>query len=250
MSYIEKIINKHQSKEIDFMAEFLVINPIIEDIKSWAGTCLQEVTYSGSYAKGTAIDSTSDLDLFISLKSTTSNTLKELYNSLTSTFQNKGYTLRKQNVSIRITKNEYEIDLVPAKNDSGNTNFHKLYSSKKDSWIKTNVKKHIDIVKKSNRIKEITALKVWRNNHGLSIPSLMIELMVIEGLKNKSIGDLDNNVLIMLEYLRDNMETRRIVDPSNTNNVISESMSVSEKKSVATIAGKCRKMKNWNDILW
>ena len=47
-------------------------------IKEWAGDCLNDIQISGSRAKGTAINISSDLDLFVSLKSTTNNTLKEI----------------------------------------------------------------------------------------------------------------------------------------------------------------------------
>jgi predicted nucleotidyltransferase len=250
MGNIKKVIQKHQPQKIDSYAEAYIVDPLKEDIKKWAGICLQGISYSGSYAKGTALDSTSDLDLFISLKSSTNNTLKEIYDSLASFLEEHDYTIRRQNVSIRVTKSGYDIDLVPAKNDTGNTNFHKLYSKKKDSWIKTNVKRHIDIIKNSNRVNEITALKVWRNNHNLSFPSLMIELMTVEGLKYKAIGDLENNVWFMLEYIENNIESKRIVDPSNTNNVISDSMSKVEKARIKKIAKECRSKSYWGCILW
>lgn len=70
---------------------------------------------SGSRAKGTAIDIATDLDLFISLSSTTSNTLKEIYDSLYDCMIRQGITARKQNVSIGITYQNKDVDLVPAK---------------------------------------------------------------------------------------------------------------------------------------
>lgn len=250
MSYIQSVINKHQPQEINTYAEFFIVGPIKNDIKDWAGSCLHQITYSGSYAKGTALDSSSDLDLFISLKSTTDNTLKEIYESLASKLKNSNYTIREQNVSIRVTKYNYDIDLVPAKNDTGNTNFHKLYSKKKDSWIKTNVKKHIDIVKNSNRVREITALKIWRNNHDLKFPSLLIELMTVEGLKNKRIGELEGNVWYMLDYIYQNIETKKFIDPSNTNNIISDSISMTDKSRIKRVAKECRAKDSWGNILW
>jgi len=54
------------------------IQPIIQQ---WAGTYLAGVTPSGSFAKGTANKCGTDIDLFISLTSTTTETLKEIYES-------------------------------------------------------------------------------------------------------------------------------------------------------------------------
>lgn len=76
---------------------------------------MTSVFYSGSHAKGTAVKAGTDVDLFISLKSTTTNTLKDLYNSLYSYLDNHGYEPRKQNVSIGIVLDNVEIDLIPAK---------------------------------------------------------------------------------------------------------------------------------------
>jgi tRNA nucleotidyltransferase (CCA-adding enzyme) len=87
-------------------------------IKEWAGDCLNDIQISGSRAKakGTAINISSDLDLFVSLKSTTNNTLKEIYDSLFSYISSsKGINCRKQNVSIGINYGGHSIDLVPGK---------------------------------------------------------------------------------------------------------------------------------------
>jgi hypothetical protein len=51
-------------------------------LRSWAGSHLLEITYSGSSAKGTAIRGIADVDLFISLAPETPGTLADIYNSL------------------------------------------------------------------------------------------------------------------------------------------------------------------------
>jgi hypothetical protein len=50
-------------------------------------------------------NSGTDIDLFISLSSATTNTLKEIYNSLLSMMQSNRYQPKKQNVSINIKVN-------------------------------------------------------------------------------------------------------------------------------------------------
>ena len=51
-------------------------------IRRWAGDKVASLAYSGSFAKGTANNISTDIDLFISLKSSTQETLKEIYESL------------------------------------------------------------------------------------------------------------------------------------------------------------------------
>src|SRR3954465_3688898 len=101
-------------------------------IRSWAGAQLNALEYSGSYAKQTGVRGISDVDIFVSLKADTSNTLSELYNSLFTLAQRQGWNPRWQNVSIGITLNGTKGDLVPGKVQAGYQNYHSLYLSKRD----------------------------------------------------------------------------------------------------------------------
>lgn len=56
-------------------------------LRTWAGQQLNALQYSGSYAKETGVHGISDVDVFISLKSDTKETLKELYEMLVSLAQ-------------------------------------------------------------------------------------------------------------------------------------------------------------------
>jgi len=81
--YVISIVNKYNiTGNVDVLTQLLVVDPLVKIIKEWAGTQLIDIYYSGSRAKGTAISLSSDIDLFISLKSDTTNSLKEIYTSL------------------------------------------------------------------------------------------------------------------------------------------------------------------------
>ena len=60
----------------------LASHTIYPVLQKWAGEFLRGVTFSGSFAKGTANSCSNDLDLFISLASHTPGTLGEIYNNL------------------------------------------------------------------------------------------------------------------------------------------------------------------------
>lgn len=78
--YVMNVVRKHVlPAQLDTSTVFYVVNPIKKVIAQWAGNCLCETKLSGSRAKGTAIDLSTDLDLFISLSSNTTNSLKEIY---------------------------------------------------------------------------------------------------------------------------------------------------------------------------
>lgn len=250
-NYVMSIFNKyHVQKEIDTLMKLFVIDPLHEAVKKWAGDCLYEVEISGSRAKGTAITLSSDFDLFISLKHDTENTLKEIYDSLFKFLVQKDYKVRKQNVSIGVRHWNTDVDLVPAKKHTGNTNDHSLYISKQGTWRQTNVTKHINMVKNSGRIVEIVLLKVWRKLHGLDFPSIYLELTVIEALKGRSKSDPANNFLAVLEYLRDDFVNKTIVDPANTNNIISEDLFKYEKEAIRKKARESRVQQYWRNIIW
>ena len=89
-----------------------VIQPVIA---AWAGNRLASLSPSGSFAKGTANLSGTDIDLFISLSHETTETLKDIYEKLFARMTELGYSPRRQNVSVNVTVNGFSVDLVPAK---------------------------------------------------------------------------------------------------------------------------------------
>jgi len=104
-----------------------VIYPIV---KAWAGDQLVSLTPSGSFAKGTANKSGTDIDLFISLAQDTGGTLKEIYQSLSARMTWRGYPPKHQNVSMNVKVNGYSVDLVPAKRQDAYGDDHSLFRRK------------------------------------------------------------------------------------------------------------------------
>lgn len=223
---------------------------VAPSIRTWAGSQLSDLTYSGSYAKGTGNTISTDVDLFISLRSDTQTSLKNIYGSLFDLAQKQGWLPRAQNVSIGISVSGRKIDLVPGKIQSGYQNVHSLYRRKTDSWTQTNVKLHIDKVANSGRVAEIRAIKLWRDLHSLSFPSFYLELSVLEALKGRSTTTLASNVIYALNDLASNLSTRRLIDPANTNNTISDDLNAAEKTLVANQARISAAKPKWGQIIW
>ena len=94
-----------------------VLYPIIQ---GWAGNQLLTVHSSGSFMKGTANKSGTDIDLFISLSEQTTETLKQIHDKLFDRMTEKGYMPTRQNVSINVRVSGYSVDLVPAKRQNRN----------------------------------------------------------------------------------------------------------------------------------
>jgi Nucleotidyltransferase domain len=217
-------------------------------IRAWANNWLVGVSPSGSFAKGTANHSGTDIDLFISLSQPTPATLKEIYDSLCKKMTEQGYTPKRQNVSINVKVNGYSVDLVPAKRQDNYGDDHSLYRRKADTWTKTNVATHINRVRLGGRINETRIVKLWRDQKGLDFPSFYLELTVINALSGQY-GTLSANVWKVFEYLRDSFCNARVVDPANTNNIISDDLTFTERAKVKAAAEQALKAKDWSEIV-
>ena len=233
---------------------------LMPTLRQWAGDNLLGVYPSGSFMKGTAVLSGTDIDLFLSLSEHTSETLKEVYNKLFDCLTSAGYSPKRQNVSLNITVSKYSVDLVPGKRQNALSGDHSLYRRKADTWTKTNVLTHARTVIGAGRGNEIRILKLWRNQKGLDFPSFYLELSVIRALSAKPLPGLlsynpqptlSQRVMTVFDYLGDSFPAARIADPANTNNIISEDLTAQEKARVSAAAGAARQAaaSSWEDIV-
>jgi hypothetical protein len=221
---------------------------VMPTLQQWGGQFIRHVQPSGSFAKGTANKSGTDIDLFISLSESVTNTMKEIYNTLFNKVNESGYQPKRRNVSISITVNGYAVDLVPAKRQNGYGEDHSLYRRRADSWTKTNVTTHINQVIGSGCDREIRIVKLWRDQKGLDFPSFYLELLVIRALSGAG-GTLSQRVRRVFEYFRDTLPNACIIDPANTNNIVSDDLTAAERTRISTAAAAALKAKNWSEIV-
>jgi hypothetical protein len=247
--YVEQVLARYTISTGPSSPALRAANKIAPTLRAWAGTQLVDISVSGSYAKGTGVAGTTDIDLFISLKSTAAD-LKTIYEGLAKKAHESGWAPRLQNVSIGCTVDGVKIDLVPGRVQEGYQNYHSLWKRKAATWTQTNVQLHIDKVVKSGRQKEIRATKIWRVNHNLNFPSFYLELSVLNALSGHG-TNLGNNFLRVLEYLGSDIEFTNavIIDPANTNNRISDDLNGVEKGAIAIKAKQTRPIA-WDQTLW
>jgi len=247
--YVSQVLSKYVKQGQQFEVN-KIASKVAPVVRAWAGRFLAGLDFSGSYAKGTQIRGGSDFDIFISLLSSTPESLQQIYESLFVAALKSNWSPRRQDVSIGITLDGVSVDLVPGKIQSGYQNYHSIYRSKKNSWTQTNVSLHVETVRQCGRTEEIRAIKVWRNVHRLDFASFYLELVVIEALKGRARNNLAANVLHVLKFIASNLPTMRITDPANTNNVISDDYSDAEKRGIAMLAANSANKQNWGDIIW
>ena len=248
--YVETILAKYAVPRGPTSPAEKLGEAVAGPLRTWAGQQLNALHYSGSYAKETGVRGTSDVDVFISLKSDTKQTLKELYEMVVSLAQSNGWSPRRQNVSVGVTVNGTSGDLVPGQVQVGYQNYHSLYLRKRDSRTQTNVALHVESVRNSGRLKEIRALKIWRMLHRLDFPSLYLELFAIDALSGRPRSALADNVLHALRTIGSSLTSTRIVDPANTNNILSDDLTQAEKQQVGAQSHESAREQSWGSIIW
>jgi predicted nucleotidyltransferase len=188
-------------------------------LRSWRyHKYLNSVTLAGSHAKGTDLKD-SDVDIFLRLSHVTPGPLSAIQTSLADHLH--GHV---RNVAVRIMHEGRFIDLVPAR---GNI----LWQARFNTWLQTDIAEQIRYVRSSGLINEILALKIWRRRHALRFPSFLMELAVIHALKPNR--PIDESFTSLLRFLATDFPTTRLLDPANSNNVVSDLLTDVEKLRIA-----------------
>ncbi|MDL2242455.1 hypothetical protein LJC25_01865, partial [Bacteroidales bacterium OttesenSCG-928-K03] len=210
---------------------------------------------SGSYAKHTAINTKFDIDICQPFRFDSFNSLEEMADSVYDFFLNEYddddllyFNVKKQRVSTGLTfymdGQEIKMDVVPGRELSEGDYFQtsklNLYVRAKQNtpatYTQTNIKKHIEYISgKEQERNIIRLLKIWKNNKNKDIKSFFIELITIRAFENANQipTSLWEQLKMVLEFIRDNIETIRLVDPANSNNVVSDTLSDIEKENLS-----------------
>jgi hypothetical protein len=93
-------------------------------------------------------------------------------------------------------------------------------------------------------------LKIWRQLNKLDFPSFYLELAVIDCLSGKSTANFGSNCWEVFGFLESSFINRRYVDPANSNNIVSDDLSDSERRAIQRLAAAARSKKLWSDIVW
>ena len=221
-------------------------------IQSWYSERLISVHNSGSFAKVTSIRGGADLDLFISLRSGTGRSLRRNYENLYERVRGEGMNPRRQNVSIGVEVDNVKIDLVPARKHAGSDN-HSLYLRRGDSWVKTNVARHISLIRNAGKSPTIRATKIWRSNRGLEFPSFYLELAVLRALQHRPTEGTATELRQVLEFLSTDFGSEEFVDPSNELNMISDDLTSAQRQTIADQAqASLRRIRDglWDRVVW
>lgn len=245
--YLKEVVAAHAVNNGLFSPVRGVMADIEPILRQWGHRFVVRIEPSGSFAKGTAVQGGTDIDIFVSLSSALELPLRDIYERLFTFLEGQGLAPRRQNVSVGIQCRGYSVDVTPARRQAAMGFFHSLYSNRSGTWLQTNVRLHRQRVAVSGRLDEIRLMKIWRNRFGFDWPSFYLELFVIDALHGRARGALWANMPVVLEAMSDSLTERRLVDPANTNNVVSDTLNPAEKAQLAHEAARALDMR-WEDV--
>lgn len=252
--YMQEVLNSHKRSHIN--DKLTALNKqrekIVQALKDEFGSDMYAVINSGSYKKATDINARFDLDVIVPFKKSRFSTLAEMYEAVYECL--KRYTEkigasapRRQRVSLGLViqdaGHKLEIDVTPGREfdqgryqEDGSLNLY--VSTSPISQLKSNLGKQVDYIKNAATDKQsirpvIRLLKVWKHTRGVGLKSFLVELLVIRAFNDRNIqGSLWDKTRDVLKYIADNLETVSLKDPGNSNNMVTDSLSADEKKSI------------------
>lgn len=229
-------------------------NGVREDLKNKYSGAIYRILHSGSYKKNTAVNIKFDMDLVVPFKKDEADTLEKIFNDLYKYFnedyRKKDSTLlevKKQKIAIGLVflvdGHMLDLDIVPGREvndyeDDGDLNVYvndTMGMIAKSTYIKTNIQKQIDNIRNNSIAREsIKFLKVWKRRNNGQIKSMVIELICVKAMENYSgANDRWSKLKHVLEYIRDNIKTITLVDPGNSNNIVSDTLQDFQKNSIS-----------------
>ncbi|MGV3698277.1 hypothetical protein [Flavobacterium sp.] len=208
--------------------------------------------FYGSIAKGTSI-SGSDIDIQLQFKKD-SGTLADVYYSVSNfvfdEFKDRNLeSVREQKHSIgmefKIKDEIKRIDIVPVRQIENGNNDTCLFVNntgffEKPTYKKTNSLKQLSSLAFNFREKRIVKLlKVWKTENSLKIKSIHLEWLAKKFFEEKSISNnIEKALSDVVYFIATNIEYIRIVDPANSNNIISNTLTSEEKSNISQFCFK------------
>lgn len=209
---------------------------------------------SGSYAKHTAINTKFDIDICQPFSKNSFTTLEQMADDVHDFFKNEYedddlIEVKKQRVStgiiFLIDNEEVPMDVTPGrelveggyKDDQYLNLYVRAKGDKPATQTQTNISKHIDLIKgKVQERRIIRLLKIWKNKHSPNIKSFFMELITIKAFEANSSNlpkDQWGKLEMTMKYIRDNVKTIKLIDPANSSNTVSNTMTDSEKRQLS-----------------
>ena len=183
------------------------------------------IRYAGSFSKKTMIKESYDLDIacyFPRNDDDAGSALKDIYRNVRDALKKK-YTVDPKNSALRLKGldadvhgTDFHIDVVPGRFTDDDQKDVYLHRENDDKLrLKTNPQIHEDHVRDSGVRDAIRLVKYWRERNGIEIKTFVLEIIVIETLKDKKDRKLQTQLQHIWTEFRDNSASLSAKDPAN-----------------------------------
>lgn len=225
----EKDLQAHKKEVTDFLRAKFGNDPVIK--------------YAGSREKGTMICDKYDLDIVCYFPSSDTRSLKEIREDVAKRLSENYLTTSKASAERILdlkgatSPGDFHIDVVPGRfiEDSKDVFMHVASGDKER--MQTNLKTHIDHIVNSGCVPVIRLAKLWAVRNNVKVKTFVLELFVIQALSgSQNKADLKASFLKVLEAFKDDFSKTQLVDPANSNNIVSRLIDDSEKALVEQVA--------------
>ncbi len=248
--YVRSILSRYDLPRGEGSPAEIAAAELTTPITEWAGRFLLGINFVGSYAKGTRVKGGTDIDILVSLGPRTPLDADKLYGRFFDYLKGKGYRPSRLNVSIGLQYHGLDIHLIPARQEWGGSNDHRIFETEHQRVTRTNFDTHLTVIRESGLIEEIRLVKVWRTLRGLRLPSFCLELAVLDALRHSPRHQPAANMGIVFRYLKETLPNAPIRDPANFDNRVSDDMLKHEKIAISEAAGESLRQESWGKVVW
>ncbi|KKN47375.1 hypothetical protein LCGC14_0663680 [marine sediment metagenome] len=176
-------------------------------------------------------------------------TLKNIYKSVGSVLQRNWDYVHKKKVGWELPfKGDFHIDVIPGKYSSTDNTYAYLYNKESGGRFQTSIEIQVNYVKNSKRQDTIRLMKLWKKIKSVPIKTFILEHMTIEGCKGISRNTLEPQLNAVFEYLENNVTTKKISDPANSQNIISNDITAEEKNRIRRLSTKALDAESWSQV--
>jgi hypothetical protein len=221
------------------------------------GSAKPIVRKGGSWAKGTMNREVYDLDLptyFSSDENGAGETLEEIYNNVAEAMS-EDYFVERRRSALRLRAKDGQadthIDLVPGRSFDATEGDAWIYQNNADKCrLKTNLDVHITHIRDSGVRPAIRLTKLWNVRDGIGMKTFVLELLVVDLLKQRKTSSLTSQLRYIFEQFRDNADSLSVTDPANGNNDLTPALRAVKSRLVVASARTLAKIEKdgWQSV--
>ncbi|MFN5418453.1 MAG: hypothetical protein ACK5B9_15450 [Flavobacteriia bacterium] len=232
--YLEDLVKKYVKSNRNLNET--IIKELKKTILSFEHKKINQIVTFGSSIKGTNIRENPKVKLLISMKEKDKRSTEEITTWFYNYLQTPNNEIVRKGNQLNFNYKGIDFNIFIAKKKDKTYNYHVMQNLNLSKEVVSNFNIHTFNVVDSNFQKEIILMKLWREKHNLNFPTMYLELVVIDVLRKCKKKNLFSRIIRILDFLRKDFIQEKFYDPSNTNNVISDYISLEEKMKIQTMA--------------